>query len=219
MTLAEETAARTGVADYFAVLGVGDRLTWKHQQKQQEEGTALEEEEEDHQQRFEREIVDVNIVVTDESFLTATPSQDPSVDDSSSRAQRSIFNANIPPSPSHSEATTSFTTSSNAPIVLSSSHRTDDGWVVLEKTLASATPVQAASGTRIPGSPSKGPMVWKKGTVWDANLDFVSGLSSHVSERLMGSPTQPKPNKPLTGLRRKVESTCLSPKAAVDFQS
>jgi hypothetical protein len=207
MTLAEETAARTGVADYFAVLGVGDRLTWKHQQKQQEEGTALEEEEEDHQQRFEREIVDVNIVVTDESFLTATPSQDPSVDDSSSRAQRSIFNANIPPSPSHSEATTSFTTSSNAPIVLSSSHRTDDGWVVLEKTLASATPVQAASGTRIPGSPSKGPMVWKKGTVWDANLDFVSGLSSHVSERLMGSPTQPKPNKPLTGLRRKVEST------------
>ncbi|GAX24917.1 hypothetical protein FisN_2Lh192 [Fistulifera solaris] len=211
MTYSEEKAARTGVADYFAVLGVGDRLRWKHRQKQQEEGTAMEEEEEeeeeeekDHQQRFEREILDVDIFVTDsdESFLTATPSQDPSVDDSS-RVQRSVSNATIPPSPSHSEATTSFTASSNAPIFSPSPHRTDDGWVVLEKTLLSATPVHAALDTRIP----KGPIVWKKGTVWDANLDFVSGLSSYVSERLMGSPTQPKRNKPLTGLRRKVEST------------
>ena len=87
------TTSRTaGVADYFAILGVGDRLVWKHSQKQHQqfmlddekgaegmsndekkndsqkrEGGRDEEEVEDEEEsllleRFEREVVQVRIV-------------------------------------------------------------------------------------------------------------------------------------------------------------
>lgn len=229
---AEETAARTGVADYFAVLGVGDRLTWKHQQKQHTdlEGTAVEDDEDpaEQQERLDREIVDVDIFVTegsaDDGFLTENPSQDPSVDSAVSRMQRPLFNS-LPSSPSHSEATTAFTSSSNAPTFLSSSqihHRTDDGWTIIENTLPSANPVYAPTShdmTLNNGHAKHGPIVWDKMSVWDANLDFASGLGSHVSERLLGQQTQHKESKPLTGLRRKVESTLSQFKHLTNIQT
>ena len=76
---ASSSSPRNNVADYFAILGVGDKLVWKHQQKSQWEDEAAEakaedasqqslsddEEEEDADgamERFLREIVNVTIL-------------------------------------------------------------------------------------------------------------------------------------------------------------
>ena len=88
---------RTGVADYFAILGVGDQLVWKHTQKQniygvdnnnddaQESNDHANEEEEDAaveyganeeeaEERFLREVVDVAILGLDNTGNSSTTS-------------------------------------------------------------------------------------------------------------------------------------------------
>lgn len=57
---------RGGVADYFAVLGVGDELVWKHTQKQSLFDGPLETQddtEEEYRERFYREIMDITILM------------------------------------------------------------------------------------------------------------------------------------------------------------
>ena len=67
---------KSGVADYFAILGVGDKLIWKHAQKQtiyeQAELAEPAEEDEDEAslaQRFDREIVDVSVLAVDAASI------------------------------------------------------------------------------------------------------------------------------------------------------
>jgi hypothetical protein len=73
----------TGVADYFAILGVGEKLIWKHTQKQtlyQQENEPAEEEEEDEaslEERFYREIVEVAILAVDANTGNVQQQQQP----------------------------------------------------------------------------------------------------------------------------------------------
>ena len=155
----------SGVADYFATLGVGDKLVFKHTQKEQYEQTEPEVDEENErqgeQERFLREIVDVNIVAIQETSLGASmdsdshpggPLSDPSTSTTLSHAlQTSIEQVasyqtaessshhdstihNLPHSPSHSDATmASAWQRPPAPSIFKA-----DGWTIVHKTRPAA---------------------------------------------------------------------------------
>jgi hypothetical protein len=73
---------QTGVADYFAILGVGETLIWKHTEKglYQQETDPPEEEEEDEaslEERFYREIVEISIFAVDANGSAQPQHQQP----------------------------------------------------------------------------------------------------------------------------------------------
>lgn len=118
---------KVGVADYYAILGVGDRLVWKHEQKQNEElcgGSGLlaaesASDEPKEEERFVREIVQITIIVMDDaattqalndSTLAAQGSR--TVGDEGASDHRSILNINSYRSESSSTQPTSDPTNS-----------------------------------------------------------------------------------------------------------
>lgn len=95
-TMDNERAARTGVADYFTVVGVGDELVWKHSQKQQQQQLQTSDDlpndadtqTADERERFWREIVDISIVCRDVSSSSVDQTMDDSCSKSSMTQQR-----------------------------------------------------------------------------------------------------------------------------------
>ena len=146
------TETRTGVADYFCILGVGDELTWKHRQKLHQESTPTDDSDEQEalQERFDREIVDVAIWVDDDE------KDGGSVDVS----------------------------------------RAD--WTVLKQTLPCADPIHAP---REEDEQEDWLLLYNRGTAWDANLDWTSGMGAQVLQK------QQEEIQKQGGLRNKVKST------------
>lgn len=199
---------QVGVADYFTILGVGEELVWKHAQKQQHPGAATttepdqasgpwgaaEEDDAKLMERFYREIVDCTICLADE--CTEHSAQCPSTVIYTNTPRQRPYAVALPTSPSPSDVTSS---------VVGTDVDTMErqGWTVIQQTRT----MPAA-----PTTPSKEiPPLWSKGSVWDANLDLLNGLSAQIAEleaeqqrRLEG---RKKSSTPLKDLRQKVQST------------
>lgn len=171
---------RQGVADYFAILGVGEDLVWRHaQQKEQEEQRNQEEQDEPSSslpssaeqdqgsseekppipeeddamllERFYREIVTCDLVIEDDDDYDNHDSV---------------------------ETGTSFTNTSTLSAVAA------EGWSVIRKTRPAATGSNPSESSidgiqeqkRRPPLPS----LWKKGKTWETNLDPNDGLSGEI---------------------------------------
>ena len=205
--------ARQGVADYFAILGVGEDLVWRHaQQREQDQqqqvpeqgssdqATQLESsakanqkppipEEDDAMllERFYREIVSCDILVEDDDFDNHDAI----------------------------ETETSFTSTSALSAIAA------EGWTVVRKTRPAATisnPRNASFQKKETRPPL--PSLWNKGKVWDTNLDPVSGLSGEILNtqqqrdaeyklilEKQGRGTGHNTKTPLKDLRKRVQST------------
>lgn len=177
---------RVGVADYFAILGVGEDLIWNHAQTKSttEQNSAHPEEDEGMLiERFYREIVDCRIVAVEASS------------ESLSASQGQFFLGAPSPSPSG----------------VPSGVGTDDGkvqsggWTVLTET--EPLDIDAALGnTSVIRNPQS-----RKGKVYEANLDPISGLAeelqSSLEARYLEQDSRMSKPTPLKDLRRKVTSS------------
>lgn len=195
---------QVGVADYFATLGISDRLVWKHaqqQQSQQQNSSSSAEIAEDVPteddakmlERFYREIVECQIFAVDEesshhSHLPTTVYAQPA---KSHRHPQ----YHMPTSPSPSDVTAFSAAATDLETAES------EGWTLIQQT----KPASAGGG---------GESVqewWHARQVWDANLDPRTGLSSQIVElekeyqkRIEGRKTVVTP---LKDLREKVQSS------------
>lgn len=186
---------RVGVADYFAILGVGEQLIWNHAQKkisEQNEGDTShpEEDEATMMERFYREIVDCRVVAFDESagvehHVEAHPN--------SSGQNQYLLGV---PSPSPSDV---------ASRVGADSEKVElEGWTVINQTRPAGTSHMNNKNK------SQSPPFFRKGQVWNANLDPMSGLSGevqHLAAQIQRENEKMKSSTPLKDLRRKVTST------------
>ncbi len=196
---------QVGVADYFAILGVGEELVWKHAQKQQQPVAgevdpagsmwgAAEEDDAKLLERFYREIVDCTIWVSDEG--NEHSAQCPTTVVYTSTGKQRSYAVALPTSPSPSDVTSSIVGTDVETVEL-------EGWTVIQQTY----PMPAA-----PSNPSNdNPPLWTKGSVWDANLDPLNGLSAQITEleveQLRRREGRKKSSTPLKDLREKVQST------------
>lgn len=185
---------RSGVADYFTILGVGEKLVWKHAQKKSED---IQEEENDAAllERFYREIVDVSILTTlsddgDSSHANhnshgqAQPIVTVSSYTDESTAKQQYINVTIAPSPSDVTS-----------VVTGTETRAEyHGLSLIQQT----RPAGWASPQQL----------WAKSQVLDANLDPLNGLSGEIQTLQMEMERlKQTANTPLKELRRKVQST------------
>mmetsp|Transcript_29663 Transcript_29663/g.71384 ORF Transcript_29663/g.71384 Transcript_29663/m.71384 type:complete len:1767 (+) Transcript_29663:2-5302(+) len=183
---------RAGVADYFAILGVGEDLIWNHAQTKSTNDQNSAHPEEDEAmliERFYREIVDCRIVAVEASSET--------YNNSLLSASQGQFVLGVP-SPSPSD--------------VASGVGTDDGkvesggWTVLKET--KPVDIDAALGkTSVIHNPQ-----YRKGEVYEANLDPVSGLAEELQSSLearlqLEQDSRMSKSTPLKDLRRKVTSS------------
>ena len=195
---------RSGVADYFTTIGVGEKLVWKHAQKKSED---IQEEENDAAllERFYREIVDVSILTTvsddgDSSHNHHAMSQ-PIVTVSSytdeSTAKQQYINVTIAPSPSDV---------TSVGVTGSTGNCTDIGLTLIQQT----RPAGWASPQQL----------WAKKQVLDANLDPLHGLSAEIQTlQLEMERVKQTANTPLKELRRKVQSTLRLRRSDLDVRA
>ncbi len=139
-----------GVADYFAILGVGEELTWKHAQKKSTEAATPssnnhetnDQDEAALVQRFYREIVQVNILVIqpqEQQQQQQRPriiGQAPSyTEEHDLKSTRSFSSSALPHSPSHSDATTNVTFADAANDNNTSLQQVEmDGFTIIQRT-------------------------------------------------------------------------------------
>ena len=206
-----------GVADYFAILGVGEKLIWKHTQKQSHDGSHTEEEDEDEaalMERFYREIMEVAVLNYDvdpfirrsHSYAEETYSQDHSHSSSSfpeSSANKSMLTkyhipVPMPDSPIASDTTTSITVQESASERATRSRRDLDGFTCVATTTPAGRP-----------SPLYGDVpMWIKSQTFDANLDPCFGLHQELLSKLANcNVLDSKSHDPLREIGRKVGST------------
>lgn len=208
-----------GVADYFAVLGIGEKLVWKHTQKQSHDGSQTEEEEDDAAltERCYREIVEVQIFMNEaddpplrqsQSYIDETSSQDHSHYSSSSHtplspASKAVLNKYhiplpVPVSPNISDTATTTTTQESASERAALSRTELDGFVSVMKTVPAGRPSLLYGETPL----------WTKSQVLDANLDPCFGLHQELLSKLAErTNADSKSSDALFGIGRKVGST------------
>ena len=195
-----------GVADYFAILGVGEKLVWKHAQKKSSvveaspKASTQHHDEEDEAalvERFYREIVEVTILTTTEEeqqrprVIGHAPSYTEehdirSVKSSSSLQQRGISPA-LPNSPSHSDATTNVTFA-DPPTTAVHQQIEMDGFTVIQRTCPAGRSYSQTDAASLGGvlsndsflSNSTQPDLWTKNQTFAANLDPISWFASRV---------------------------------------
>lgn len=219
----EAVSRRGGVADYFTVLGVGERLVWQHTHKKfgvfVEDGKQEEEENEAAlMERFFREIVEVSIVTSDldpKGTATATSiliSQVPSYaddatissqansDSTRTPASKPRRNMHLPLSPPNSDIMASvmdldgFTTIQTTCPAGRSSKQQD------QASLSSSGANESSSGSTVNDTSS---IIWSKSQVFDANLNPCFGFRADVLSRV----THDSEHTPFKQLGRKVGST------------
>jgi hypothetical protein len=186
---------RVGVADYFAILGVGEDLIWNHAQQnisEQNEGDSSHPEEDDAMmiERFYREIVDCRVVVVDEN--TGSEQYPPTLAYTGSQNQYLLG----VPSPSPSDVASGVGTDAEKVEL--------EGWTIINQTRP------AGISHMNNNNQSKSPSFFRKGQVWDANLDPIRGLSGeiqHLAAQMQREHENRKSTTPLKDLRRKVTST------------
>jgi hypothetical protein len=181
---------RVGVADYFAILGVGEDLVWKHAQQKASEQKA---EEDDARllERFYREIVDCSIVVADES-------SDPHPT-SLVYTKHPYYHHNHAvaiPSPSPSDVASGVGTEVETVEL--------EGWTIVQQTRPTN-----AHAPRTGAEQPQQPALWSKGQVWEANLDPIHGLTGDIQtlEAEVQKQKEGRNSTPLKDLRQKVQST------------
>ena len=203
----------SGVADYFAILGVGSTLTWKHQQKKQEvqEDAILWE-------RFFREIVQVEII----TVLAAD--RDPSTDAHNNSNNNHL---SLNQSKSISLADESFSQSQQPqyiqvtiPAVASDVTSTIAGTDItsrLECNGLSLVPTTKPLAAPLPTDSAGRPVapLWQKGQTLEANLDPSLGMSRDLLTLQQELKDLQKQHKtPLKDLQRKFASTLRRPKSS-----
>ena len=193
-----DVGKRGGVADYFAILGVGEKLVWKHAQKKSaHEVTDEQEDEAALVERFYREIVEVAIVATEPRprIIGQSPSMDEANELRSALSSSSLqHRQHVPNSPCYSEATTALTFPESAvapaPVQL-------DGFTVVQQTCpagrnsqqdsASLGGVGSANDSSMSATDldvSRHGQLWAKAQTFDANLDPVTGLRAELSSKV-----------------------------------
>ena len=214
---------RQGVADYFAILGVGEDLVWRHaQQKDQHQQqpqhvepssspssspTGQEKESQNHEykkrstdipevvqpitsspnctrmnivpieddamllERFYREIVTCDIIVEEEE-----EDYDVDVDyDDSNYFNRNRNQSNIDAS---LENTSTQSATATATAATATAAAETEGWIVVRKTRPIGTDSNPTI-THHKHNPPK-PSLWKKGTIWESNLNPSEGLMGNI---------------------------------------
>jgi len=204
-----------GVADYFAILGVGEKLLWKHSQKQSHDGSHNTDEEEDEaalMERFYREIVEVTILMNDgESPTPLRPSQSYESSSHSSSSHPTITTTSnqpktmstkyhipvpLPTSPIPSESTATITAHESVLERAGLSQSEIDGYTSVTTTIPAGRPSLRYGDTHL----------WNKSQVFDANLDPCFGFRQELLAKMADS-TNAESHDPLRGIGRKVGST------------
>ena len=207
-----------GVADYFAILGVGEKLIWKHAQKQSHDGSHTEEEDDEDEaalmERFYREIMEVTILNYDVdpvlrrsySYAEETSSQDHSHSSSSfpaSSANKSTLARHhipipVPDSPIDTDTTTSLTAQESTSERATLSRQNLDGFTSVTTTTPAGRP-----------SPLYGDVpIWIKSQIFEANLNPCFGLHQELLSKLANcNVADSKSHDPLREIGRKVGST------------
>jgi hypothetical protein len=194
-----------GVADYFAVLGVGQDLIWKHAQQTQEDDNL----EDDAMllERFYREIVDCTVFVVEEE--ENPHSNNPNATPTTTRVYSKNHQYAVTlGSPSPSDVTSAVGTQVETEAM--------EGWTIVQQTRpiggspvffadATSTNTNTSTTSHMP-SPKPNSGLWQKTQTWDANLDPLSGLSGEIHTHF-SQPKKEKSSTPLKDLRRKVKST------------
>lgn len=223
-----------GVADYFAILGVGENLVWKHAQKKSSslvESTtndeSLETNDEDEAalvERFYREVVEVTILsISPEESRPKIIGQAPSYQEehdvrsikSSLSAQRVVSpHQQLPNSPSHSDATTHVTIEQQQPAVQQSQQVEMDGYTVVQRTCPAGRSYSNADAASLGGVMSNDSLMsnstmgvgelWSKNQTFSANLDPIYGLQHELSSRMPSASDSDGRSTPLKGLQRKL---------------
>jgi hypothetical protein len=222
----ENTSRRGGVADYFTVLGVGERLIWQHTRKKSgvvpvDDDHDEEESEAELMERFYREIVEVAIVASD--LESTSISQVPSfADDMTVSSQTNSVssvptptgklkrNVHTPLSPPNSDVVTTVTGTES--ISGRISMRDLDGFTTIQNTCPAGRSSRrqdqgsvSSSGANesLSGSTVNESALWSKSQVFDANLDPCFGFRADVLAKVL----QDSEHTPLKQLGRKVGST------------
>ena len=222
--------ARQGVADYFAILGVGEDLVWRHAQQKEKD----EQQQERHQESGESDSSRPFSSEQDQGSAQATQIESndkpsiPEEDDAMllERFYREIVTCNIVVEGDYDfdaiETGTSLTNTSAL------SAAAAEGWTVIRKT----RPAAAISN---PGDSSAGgsqqqrrqpplPSLWKKGHIWDTNLDPANGITGEILKAKQQRDVEYKATlekqtdggiaghdkTPLKDLRKRVQSTFQS---------
>ncbi|GKY97442.1 hypothetical protein MPSEU_000702700 [Mayamaea pseudoterrestris] len=228
----EKQSSRGHVAEYFAILGVGEQLVWKHRQKQSsgnsdQHETDDNDEEEDLllEERFMREIVDVAViripegdaffdhewnVLSNADKSTALqsnaddfPAVTPNTTDFSHESKHLLS------SPSYSEATTSVNPSVHLPPNRSSCVVRYHGWELLHRTLpAGRTGYWTDESMQTSRNQKQHDnLLWSKAQTWEANIDWADGLRGKLLEQVQRVVKPTLPHLNVNKIVRKVEST------------
>eukprot|EP00934_Nitzschia_sp_Nitz4_P007696 Nitzschia sp. Nitz4//scaffold68_size99682//38550//44354//NITZ4_004562-RA/size99682-snap-gene-0.8-mRNA-1//-1//CDS//3329556587//7686//frame0 len=215
---------QVGVADYFAILGVGEQLIWKHAQKQQSDDSTgthahnhsqgsynttssslLQEDDARLLERLYREIVDCSLWVADE--MTEPTSLQPTTlvyaTNQTSMSSTAIMShpAALPSSPVPSYDTQVLSAVPTSTTAMDTEIETVEmgGWTIVQQT----KPMSASVDANAP--------LWQRGQVWQANLDPSYGLSAELRhlqlEQQRKMDGKRKSSTPLKGLRERVQST------------
>ena len=176
---------RVGVADYFAILGVGEELVWKHAAQRLDDDSPPEEDDAMLLERFYRDIVDCQIVVACNEF--------------SSGYNLNRMNSNSTPNNS-----TILWSPSDVTSVVSTAEM--EGWNVQSQTRPAS--LDSATAPLHPQSLSSSSL-WQKGQTWEANLDPLGGLAGEIQTLELEATKRDarKNSTPLKDLREKVQST------------
>lgn len=225
----EATFRRGGVADYFAVLGVGETLIWQHTKKKigvLVDGEKLDEEEESEaelMERFYREVMEVAIVISDfdsnptsvdggPSFLdeATVSSEANSATSTRTPVRKPRPSAFLPRSPPNSDVGTTLTAAESVSERVS--NRDFDGFTTLLNTCPAGrgsrrqdqeSVSSSVVNETLTGSRGHDSTLWAKSQVFDANLDPCFGFRADVLSRMV----QDAGHTPLKQLGRKVGST------------
>ena len=231
--------ARQGVADYFAILGVGEDLVWRHaQQKDQEEQQQQQQQQEDEQGDPPSSLPssseqDQESPQPTQIESSAASNQKPSIPEEDDamlleRFYREIVSCDIVvededyDNQEAVETGTSFTSTSALSAIAA------EGWTVIRKSRPAAT-ISNFSDISIGSSQEqkrRPPLrsLWNKGKIWDTNLDPVRGLSGEIlrAQQQRDAEYKAKLEKqgrgtighdtttPLKGLKKRVQSTFQS---------
>jgi hypothetical protein len=190
---------RQGVADYFAILGVGEDLVWRHaqqkdnQQKQQEEQQKQQQQQQQQHvessqppsstgQEREPEDITKSTSTTAAEIPKPIPKQHtiPEEDDAMllERFYREIVTCDIVlEEEDYNDDNNEDETKNDTSLTNTSVIATAEGWTVVRKTRPAATnsnPTNTASttGNELP--------LWNKGKIWDTNLNPIDGLMGEI---------------------------------------
>ena len=230
----ETTSEGGGVADYFAILGVGENLVWKHSQKtsalETQPSETVQQNDEDEAalvERFYREIVEIAVLTTtpEEQQRPRVIGQAPSYTEehdirsvkSSSSLHQRISSPALPNSPSHSDATTNVTFAER-PANAVPQQRQMNGFIVIHRTCPAGRSYSQTDAASLGGvlSANDSSMsvkteldssqheLWSKSQVFDANLDPIYGLRAELSSKIPSAIDTDGRSTPLKDLQRKL---------------